>query len=106
MLNPSDIEQMRSDLLSVRDDNDVSVSFRRGNVTLNPQTVRIARTGSGGRNETGVAREVRGRVVLVGGVDLDVQVDDRFNADGRLYRVTIVRPNRVAATIVDAEISE
>jgi hypothetical protein len=52
------------------------------------------------------SQEARGKVIVVGSTTLNIQVDDRFNVDGRLYQVVIVRPNRKAATVAEADLVE
>jgi hypothetical protein len=48
-------------------------------------------------------KEYRADVIVLGGVDFDVQVEDRFNdANGILYRVIFVNPNREMAVTAEA----
>jgi len=43
----------------------------------------------------------------MGGVDLDIEPGDRFNdAGGVLYQVVLVRPNRAASVVAEAEMVE
>jgi hypothetical protein len=105
MLNADDLARMQADLTAVRQDRPAAVVIRRGQTTLAAQTVRIARQGgqANPRDSAG-GKEVRGKVVVLGGVDFDVQPEDRFNdAGGTLYRVTYVRPNRLVAVVAEAE---
>jgi len=45
--------------------------------------------------------------VVVGGVGFNVRPGDRFNdANGVLYRVTFVRPNRLVMVVAEAEAVE
>ena len=100
--------QAMADLASVLADNAQSIVVRRGNSTLPAQSVRIARIANQGvvRNGEGT-QESRGRVVILGGLALDIRPDDRFtDAHGVLYRVVLVRPNRRAAVIAEAEVAE
>jgi hypothetical protein len=106
VLNADDLTQMRADLLEVRDDNDVSIAIRRGGTTLSAQTVRIARTGRGGKRDSAGGQEVRADVIVLGGTTLDIQVDDRFTVSGVLYRVIFVRPNRTVAVMAECEAVE
>ncbi|MCL4295680.1 MAG: hypothetical protein KJ077_08130 [Anaerolineae bacterium] len=109
LLNSDDLAQMRSDLAEVRGDRETSIVIRRGSTTLAAQPVRIAGAGSAqGREADGDAsQEVRGRVVVLGGITLDIQPGDRFNDEnGVLYVVSFVRPNRSAAVIAEAEAVE
>lgn len=93
-------------LTAVRGENEQTITIRRGGTTLAPQPVRIARVGGQGRQrESDGAESSYGRVVVLGGVDFDVQRDDRFNdAAGVLYTVVLVRPNRRAAVVAEAEV--
>lgn len=106
MLTSDDLSQMRADLLSVRDDNDVSIVIRRGETTLAAQTVRGARTGSGGPRSSPGGQEARGGVVVLGSTGLDIQSGDRFTIGGVLYRVIFIRPNRTVATMAECEAVE
>ena len=103
-----DWTQAAADLAAVRAENEVSIIVRRGTTTLTSQVVRIARTGGQGLVRQGMAtQESRGRVVVMGGTGLDIQPDDRFSdGDGAIYRVVLVRPNRRAAVVAEAEIVE
>lgn len=104
MLTSADRSQMTADMLEIRGDNPTTITIRRGNVTLNPQVVRIARRGSSaGVQGSDSAEQVRGDLIVIGGVSLDIQPGDRFNdANGALCEVAIVRPNR--AQRVEAEV--
>ncbi|MFP4344247.1 MAG: hypothetical protein ACLFU8_06115 [Anaerolineales bacterium] len=105
MLSSDDLAQMTADLTKVRDDRDESLAFRRGDTTLDAQTVRIVRAGTAARDQVGAeSSEQRARVLVLGPTDLDVAVGDRFNdGGGTLYRVTFVRPNRTVETVAEAE---
>ena len=103
-----DWDELAKDLATVRGDNEQDITIRRGSETLNAQAVRIARVGGSGRfvnSDTG--QESRGRVVVMGGTDFDVEPGDRINDENDvLYRVVLVRPNRRAAVIAEAEMVE
>jgi hypothetical protein len=102
-----DWAQAAADLALVRADNQISIVIRRGATTLAAQSVRIARTGAGSRQETNQTEEARGRVVVLFGTSGDVAPEDRFNdGAGVLYRVVIVRPNRRAGIMAEAEVVE
>lgn len=97
--------RMAADLLTVRDDNAVTVSIRRGSSTLSAQTVRIARAGTiAQRSDSGGLEQSSGRVVVMGDVALDIALGDRFNVGDGLYEVDFVRPNRRAATVAEARL--
>lgn len=89
-------------------DNSQSITLRRGATTLAAQSVRIARVGGSGRTaQSAEAQESKGRVVIVGSTSLDIEPGDRFtDSAGVLYTVVIVRPNRRAAVIAEAEVIE
>jgi len=103
-----DWTQAAADLAAVRGDNAQSIVIRRGGTTLAAQSVRIARVGGQGSvQQDGQVRESRGRVVLLFGTTGNVQPGDRFNdGAGVLYEVVIVRPNRRAAVIAEAEVAQ
>lgn len=106
MMTPADIAQMQADLSEMRADNQVTIQIRRGNTTLANQQVRVARLSGGQEKQGQNTQESRGKVVVVGSLTFDVKVNDRFNADGLLYRVSFVRPNDLAAVIAEAELVE
>ena len=107
LLGSDDLTQMAGDLAEVRGDNEVSVVIRRGGSTLDAQNVRVARMGGQAveRDSQG-AQQVVGRVVVLGGMTLDIQPADRFTVNGILYEVTFVRPNQDAAVIAEAKAVE
>ncbi len=103
-----DWTQAAADLAAVRGDNAQSIVIRRGGTTLAAQSVRIARLGGQGIvQQDGQVRESRGRVVVLFGTNGNVQPGDRFNdGAGMLYEVVIVRPNRRAAVVAEAEVAQ
>lgn len=103
-----DWTQAAADLAAVRADNAQSITIRRGAMTLAAQSVRIARVGGSGLvQRDGQVRESRGRVVVLFGIDGDVQPGDRFNdSTGLLYEVALVRPNQRAAVVAEAEVAQ
>lgn len=108
LVSAGDLAQMQADLAAVRGDREETITIRRGATTLDGQAVRIARAGgSGSVRESGEAQESGSRVVVMGGVDLDIEPGDRFNdAGGVLYQVVLVRPNRAASVVAEAEVVE
>jgi len=108
MITAGDLARMQADLAAIRQDNEIQIVIRRGQTTLAMQPVRLARQGGTGQTQTSAGgQEARARVVVVGGTDFEVQPGDRFNdAAGHLYRVILVRPNRRAAVVAEAELVE
>lgn len=100
-----DWTQAAVDLAIIRADNAVSLILRRGSTTLAAQSARIARVGGQGRSvQDGQAAESRSRVVVLFSTTGDVEPGDRFNdGAGMLYEVVLVRPNRLAAVVAEAE---
>lgn len=105
MLDDADLVQMQAELLEVIGDHAQSIVIRRGETTLPAQVVRIEFMGTGrsGVAESAYAEETRSRVNVVGGVDLDIKKDDRFNAFDSLFKVTAVRSNRQIGTMAVAD---
>jgi len=106
MLSDGDRAQMRADLLKVRADREESIVIRRGTQTLAAQLVRVARMGQGSaqRRDSAGAEQAVQRVIVAGGVDLNIQPQDRFNdGNGTLFEVVMVRPNRSAVVVAEAE---
>ncbi len=89
---------MAADLQTVRDDNAVSVTVRRGATTLAAQTIRIAQAGMGAEQQVGNELEasILGMTIL-GATNLDIQPGDRFTAGNVLYEVTAVAANKRTA---------
>lgn len=104
LLTDADRAAMRADLISVRDDNPVSIVIRRGNTTLAAQTVRIARLAPARRTDQGNVEQSEQRVVVMGAIALDIAKGDRFNAGGNLYEVDFVRPNQTAMVAAEARL--
>jgi hypothetical protein len=102
MLTSADRDAMRADLLQLRDERPVEIAIRRGATTLEAQTVRVERTRPGSTRSGDQAREQRGDVVVLGGIDLDIEVNDRFTDNGILYEVIFVRPNKEFAVMAEA----
>jgi hypothetical protein len=116
LMTGDDWAQMTADLAAARGDNPTSIVIRRGAgaqaVTLAAQSVRIVelrsqeRTPAGQAGGTPGTSESRGRVLVLGGAGLNIQVDDRFTAGGVLYRVKLVQPNRRVDTQAEVEAVE
>jgi hypothetical protein len=107
MLTAADWAQMQADLAAVRGDNEVSITIRRGDETLDAQAVRIAGAGSVSQTrDSAGAQQATTRVVVLGATTLDVQPGDRFTVAGVLYQVVFVQPNRRAAVVAEAEAVE
>lgn len=106
MLTGEDFLSMRADMVAIRGDNEVSIVIRRGDDELAPQSVRVARVGRSGFGQNERGGEHRLPITVLGGIDFDVQVEDRFTSNGILYRVGFVHPNRTVAVTADAEAVE
>ena len=104
MLSAADLARMQADLQEVIGDNEVSIIIRRNSTTLPAQTVRVERRAGFVRKEGDQTAETRGKIFVAGGLDLDIALEDRFNVDGRLYKVTFVRPNTQMGVMADAEL--
>lgn len=104
MLSDADWLALRADLDALIGDNVQEIVIRRGQTTLAGQDVRIVRAGtSGTRIEGAGTEESRATVLVYGGVDLDIQPEDKFvDAEGLLYRVVLVRPNRRVGMVAEA----
>lgn len=106
MITASDLVQMQADLRAIRDDNPIAIQLRRGNVTLEPQIVRITR-GRPGRWVAGRASgEARADALIVGEANLDIAIGDRFTVAGAVYEVTFVRPDTRAGIIAEATLAK
>lgn len=108
ILSAADLALIEADLTAIRGEWAHTVAFRRmvagSETTLAGQPVRIAARGRPARRQGEAADEVRTGIVLIGAKTLDVAVDDRFNVEGRLYRVIGVHPDRRAFTQATADL--
>lgn len=103
MLTDEDIARMQAEIAEVRADREVEISLRRGDTTLEPQSFRLESVGQRGfQMRSAETREQRGNIMLLGAVDADVQVDDRFTDNGKVCRVVYIRPNRQVMTVAEA----
>jgi hypothetical protein len=94
-------------IAAMRGDREVSIAIRRGNETLPSQTVRVElTTNRASRQSNESASEKRGGIVINGASTLDIAVDDRFTIGDELYRVVFADPNRMVATLAEAEVVE
>ena len=101
-------DTMAADVADLIDLNSTSITIRRGVSELSAQTVRIERAGATGLKRRGDGTmQSTGRIAVLGTTSLDIQIGDRFNeANGVLYEVSFVRPNRLACVQAEAEAVE
>jgi len=108
MSTPADWLRIQQSMTAILAMNAVSLVLRRGTQTLTAQTVRIERKGTAQARtaDSAGAEQATGAVIILGATTLNIQPQDRFTLDGRLYEVTLVNPNRLAATQAEAQIIE
>ena len=108
MMTAADWVSMSVDFQAIRDHNPATITIRRGSNTLSAQTVRLARMGlaASTRRDAGGIEQSEQRIVILGAVDIDIELGDRFTIDGDLFEVDFIRPNRRAARIAEARIIE
>lgn len=108
VLVPGDYTAMQADVARIIDDNPTDLEFRRGNTTLDVQTVRVElkSAAAGTILVNGVLVQHRGTCMVLGDTELDVQVNDRFTYQGELYRVNFVDPNRQICTQAEAYLEQ
>ena len=103
MLTASDWLRMQTEMAAIRSDRSFDVEFRRGEITLDRQEVRIeAVNRNSSRLQSDAAREADRAVVVFGAMDLDVAMDDRFTLDNALYKIVFVSINRDVDTQAEA----
>ena len=95
MLTAADLVKMQADVLEVISDHSVSIIIRRGDSALAAQSVRVERTGGGASAQKSAANsdQTESRISIVGGIGLNIAIEDRFTIGGFLYEVTAVSPN-------------
>jgi hypothetical protein len=90
-------------LLKVLNQRTQSIVLRRGETSLAEQSFRVERVSRASQYRDEGSREWHSDVVILGAVDADIAIGDRFNADGGLlYQVNFIQPNRTYATIAEA----
>jgi len=94
-------------LTKVRNLRSQSIALRRGDETLDAQTMRIERTSRGRIYDVDRTSERRADAVINAATDADIEVGDRFNDEnGVLMEVSFIRPNRTYATFAEAVVTE
>jgi len=94
-------------LTKVRKQREQMIALRRKDTTLTAQSFRVEQVSRHAQYRSEAARERRSDVTILGAIDADIAVDDRFNADGgKLYRVNFVDPNRSVMTLAEAVVVE
>lgn len=105
LMGPAEWMDLADGLAAIRDDNAVNIALKRGATVLPAQTVRVARMASMGQvQDGGGVQQATGRAVVLGATTLDIRTGDRFVMESTLYEVTLVRPNRRAATVAEAKV--
>ena len=102
MMSAADWLRMKDEMAAVRRDRSVDVEFRRGDLTLDPQEVRIEAVARSFHLQSDAAREARNVVIVFGASDLDVMREDRFTLDDVLYRIVFIAVNRDVDTQAEA----
>lgn len=100
--------EIAEDIADLIAENPTEITIRRGSSTLDAQTVRLESLGtiSQALRSAGAA-QMEGAIVVLGETDLDIRVGDRFNdANGELYEVKFVEPNRLACVLAQAVLAE
>lgn len=85
VLRESDILAMRSDVARIIADNPADIEIRRGNTTLPAQRVRVEKAGLPGGTaigRSGVLVQRKSSCTVLGAIDLDIEVEDRFTWGG------------------------
>ena len=105
----NDIEKMIADMTAIRKANETIITIRRNqdgiDYTLNPISVRIARAGGSGQKSSDGTSQMQMTSILIADPDADIQIGDRFNdTNNNLYKVTLVRPNRLARLEAELEL--
>ncbi len=102
-----DWTQAANDMRAIRAENEVSLAIRRAETSLTAQAMRIEYAGARGfRLQSDAAREAQQAVFILGEPDMNIQPEDRLTFDGHVLKVVFVQPNRLAATIAEAVVSE
>jgi hypothetical protein len=102
MMSAGDWLRIKAEMAQVRTDRSVPVEFRRGDLTLDAQEVRIEAVNRSFRLQSDAAREARVAVVVFGEPDMDVMVDDRFTEADVLYKIVFIAVNRDVDTQAEA----
>lgn len=104
IMTDEDMDEIRGVFEEIIEDRPAMITLRRGDGTVAPQQVRIARTRSSAYFRGEGSKESRGGIIVCGAPDMDVQLDDRFTLEASVYRIRFVRPNRDAGTQAETEL--
>jgi hypothetical protein len=98
------LTQVHADLMNIRNQRAEAIAIRRGVTALSAQTIRLEKTQRFGVLERSLnGKQYKADAVVLGDIDLDIAVEDRFNdANGILYMVIFVDPNHEACTVAEA----
>lgn len=95
------------DMRTIRKDNEVSLSFRRGETTVSAQLMRIEIAGPRAqRSMSDAARQANQAAFILGEPDMNVAIKDRLTYADVLLEVVFIQPNRRACTIAEAIVVE
>ena len=105
MITADDLVLMAEDIAAVIAERPLAAAFRRGATTLPAQTVRVFATGGGATRRDQQTAAAQWPMLVLGAVDLDVQVGDRFNDyNGALVEVKTIHNDRRAFTQAGADL--
>lgn len=104
-LTAADLAAIAADVAALIAEDPRTVVFRRGAppATLPAQTIRLVRSNPNRRVVGQASAEERAADLVIGAATLDIQIGDRFNVDGALFRVVDVHPDRRAFTQAGVE---
>lgn len=104
IMTDEDKVEIRRAFEEIIEDRPATITLRRGETTVAPQQVRIARTRSSAYFRGEGSKESRAGIIVCGAPDMDILLDDRFTLEGSKYQIRFVRPNRDAGTQAETEL--
>ncbi len=104
MLSDADRARIRADFVDIRKDSETMIALKRGGTTLAAQSFRVAMLSSFQRQNEAPMSTSAAPMTLLGAVDADIAIGDRFSIDGQSYTVMNVRPNNFAGRMAEAEL--
>lgn len=94
-------------LRAIRKRNEVSLQIRRGNTTLDAQSMRVESAGlKAYQLQSDAARSAKQAVVILGEPDMDIRVDDRITHEGHFIKVVFIQLNWQVGTIAEGIVEQ
>lgn len=106
-LSAGDLAFIAADVVGIIAERPLAASFRRGTLTLAPQTVRVITASGATTARAEATAAARWPLIVLGPPSLDVEIGDRFNDySGAVVVVKSVHHDRRAFTQAGADLDQ